>query len=177
MPLRNAILREAFISSVIAKVIKETLLHVCSFRIGMNIANCIQRPLIIRYRKAVAVIALFPKVSRAIEQSVKAHGTVPIQPVHNFRQILRLRWRNQVMNMVAHNAQRIQPKAILRLTFLNHIQQHLLALKAIESKLSVIAPYGDVIATTGLELTRLSGHCSTFYGVRGEVRVADVIPK
>ena len=87
-----------------AKVIESALLHIGSFGIAVNIAQRVQRSAMLGVRKACAVISLFPKVSGAIEQTVKAHSGVPVQPMYSARNIIRLDWLQQVMYMVAHDA-------------------------------------------------------------------------
>ncbi len=70
----------------------------------MDIAQSIQRPLLVIRRESRAVVALLPKMPRPVQHLLKTHGSVTIQPVHNLRQIL---WRSgfqKIVNMMAHNA-------------------------------------------------------------------------
>lgn len=87
MPLANAIIRQSFIAAIVAVVIEKALLHLGGFRVGMDIAQGIQSPSLIRIRKPRAVIALFSEVPTAIEHPVKTHGRIPVQPVHDFGQV------------------------------------------------------------------------------------------
>ena len=69
------------------------------------------------------MIAFLPKMSRAIQHPVKAHGRIPIEPVHDFGQVVRVLWLQQIMDMIAHNAQRIEFEAKLFLTSLDGTQK------------------------------------------------------
>jgi hypothetical protein len=95
---------------------------------------------------------------RAIEHPVKAHGGVPIEPVHDFRQILRLCGFEQVMDVIAHYAQSIQLETKLLQRFFERIEKHLPAFPARQAKLTVIAASGDVVAVSGLKRSGLAGH-------------------
>jgi hypothetical protein len=89
------------------------------------------------------VIALFPKVSRAVEQAVETHRRIPVQPVHNSRHIIRHCGFQQVMHMVAHDAQGIELKAKLVAAAANRVQQYLPTFKSGQPKFPVIAAGGD----------------------------------
>jgi hypothetical protein len=100
----------------------------------------------ILHRKPGAVVALFPKMPRPVQHPVEAHGTIPIEQMHNLRQLLWLFGLQQVVDMVAHNAERIQLEAILVLTFLQGIEQHFFGFVSLQSKVSIVATNGDVVA-------------------------------
>lgn len=126
----------------------------------MDVAQGIQRPPLVRVGKPGAVIPLFPKMPSAVKHSVEAHGRKPVQPVHDFRQILRLLRLQQVVHMVAHDAQSIQLKAKPIATALDRHQQHLFAFKPGQAKVAVIASHSDVLAIVGFQFTRLAWHGS-----------------
>ncbi len=88
----------------------------------MDVAQRIQPPTIVAQGKAAAVVALLPKVPGAIQHLVKAHGGVPIQPVHNFGQCRWLLGGQQVVHVIAHNAQGIQPKSMFFLALLDSVE-------------------------------------------------------
>jgi hypothetical protein len=81
--LGQPVLGEAVVAAVVAVVIKPALLHVGGFGVGVDVAQGIERPSRIGRRKASAVVAFFPKVAAAVEQAVKAHGGIPVKPVHD----------------------------------------------------------------------------------------------
>jgi hypothetical protein len=49
---------------------------------------------------------------RAIEHSIETHGSIPIQPMHNLWQLFRDRRFEQIMNVIAHDADRIELEAV-----------------------------------------------------------------
>jgi len=62
-------------------------------------------------------------MARPVHHAVKTHRREPIQPLHNLWQILRLLRGQQIMDMVAHNAQGMERKPMLRPTAINRIEQ------------------------------------------------------
>ncbi len=136
--------------------IEPALLHTRRFRVAVNIAQRIQRPSLIRQRKSRTVIALLPEMPRSIHQTVKAHSRIPVQPVHNFRQLFRFPRLNQIMHMITHDAERVDLEPIFVLTALQPKQQNLLVHKLRQSKIPIVAAGCNVIAITQFELTQLS---------------------
>ena len=124
MPISETIISQTMIATIVAKVIEKTTLHVSRFRIGMDIPNGIQRTPIVIHREAGTVITLFPKVSRTPQHLVKTHSRIPVEPVHDFWQFPSIVRSQQIMDMVTHNAQRIEAKLIFLLALLNGIEQH-----------------------------------------------------
>ena len=47
-----------------------------------------------------------------VEHPVKAHGSIPVEEVHDFRQIIRLNRFNQIVDVIRHNADCIQLKLV-----------------------------------------------------------------
>lgn len=90
MPLGQAIIGEFFITAIVAELVEKGRSHFRRFGIAVDVAQGIQYSVFVTSRKPFGKIALFPKVSRASEHSVKAHCRVPIEKVHDFRQIFRL---------------------------------------------------------------------------------------
>jgi hypothetical protein len=84
MPLSDTIVAQAVMSTIVAEILEITLLHSCRFRVSVDISQSIQSPLLICISKACAVVSLLPKVTCAIEHSVEAHGSIRVQPVHDF---------------------------------------------------------------------------------------------
>jgi hypothetical protein len=86
------------------------------------------------------------------QTSSKAHCRVPVEPVHYFWQIVWQRRFQQIMHMVAHNAQSIELETINFLTSLDGVKQHLTTFVANQPKFAIIAPNRDVIAVTRSEV-------------------------
>ncbi len=158
MPLRQPIIGQPLVAAIVAKVIEKSRLHSRCFGVGMNIAQGIQRSSMVGIGKGGAVVALFPKVPGPVQHAVKAHRRVPIQPVHNLGQFLGLLRLQQVMHMVAHNAEGIELKTIFGFALGYGIQQHFATGQPRQPKFSIIAADCDVIAASRRELTRLSSH-------------------
>ncbi len=64
-------------------------------------------------------------MARALEQAVETHGSIPVEEVHNFGQIFRLRRFDEIVDVVGHNAEGVQFELILVGRFLNRIEEHL----------------------------------------------------
>ena len=60
---------------------------------------------------------------RAVEHPVETHRRVPIQEVHNFRQIFLCSWFYQIMDAVRHNAQGLKFEAVFVQSLLDSIQK------------------------------------------------------
>lgn len=91
MPLGEAIVGEAVVAAIVAEFIEKTGAHFGSLGVAMNVAEGIQGPIPISGRKAIGKVALFPKMPRPVQHSVKTHRRVPVEKLHDFRQIFRLR--------------------------------------------------------------------------------------
>jgi hypothetical protein len=87
-------------------------------------------------------------MSRAVEHSVKAHRCVPIEKVHDFRQILRLFRFDEVMDVVAHNAQGVKSEIKLVYRPFDGIKKHLPTVSTTQLKLAIIAPRRDVVGVS-----------------------------
>lgn len=87
MPLGEAIVGEAIVAAVVAEVVEEARPHFGSFGVAMNVAESIKGSIPIPWRKAIGKVTLLPKMPRAVQDPVKAHGGVPIEKLHYFRQI------------------------------------------------------------------------------------------
>ena len=146
MPLRQPVLSQSIIGSIVAKVIKPPLLHIRRFRVAMNVAQRVECSTFIGIGKSGTVITLLPKVPCAIKHSIEAHRRVPIEPVHNLGQILRLLRLQQIMHMVAHNAETIELELKFGLTFFERKQKQLSTFKASEPKFSIVTASCDVVA-------------------------------
>jgi len=127
MPLRNAIIGQPIIGSIIAVVVEIALLHSRRFGVGVDVAQGIQRSFVIAVGKSRAVIPLFPEMPRPVQHPVKAHGCVPVEPVHNLGQIFRVLRFYQVMHVVAHDAQGIELKVMNFTALLDTKQQQIAA--------------------------------------------------
>ena len=127
----------------------------------MDIAQGIQRSALIRIRKPRAVIPLLQEVPTAIQHPVKAHHRIPIQPMHNLGQILRLGRLQRVMHMVAHNAEGIELKPIFGLALADSIEQDIPTFLPHPSKVTIITAGGDVVA-----IARFQRSWITRYGRR-----------
>jgi hypothetical protein len=90
MPLSNAIVAQAVMSAIVAKVVEITLLHPGRFGVSVNISQRIQSPSLVSISKTRAVISLLPKMTCAVQHSVEAHSRIPVEPVHDFGKVFRL---------------------------------------------------------------------------------------
>lgn len=93
------------------------------------------------------MISFFPEMTRSFEHPVKTHCRVPVQPVHQFGQFVSLARFQQIVDMIAHNAEGIELKVIFQFALTNCIEKKVAALSATEVKISVITTDSDVIAT------------------------------
>ena len=84
MSFGESILSQFIVNIVITKVIEEVLLRSGCFRIGVNVAQRIQRPAKITSFKPAAVIFLLPEVTGAVQHPIKAYCRVPVELVHDF---------------------------------------------------------------------------------------------
>jgi hypothetical protein len=71
--------------------------------------------------KPITVIPLFPEVPCTIQHPVEAHGGVPVEEMHYFRQIFWSGWFYQVVDVVGHDAQRVKFEVIFVQTFFDCI--------------------------------------------------------
>ncbi len=149
MPLGDTIITRAIVDAIVAKIVKKSRLHLCRFRVSMDIAQGIESAASFAIGKPGAVVAFFPKVSGAVEHSVKTHSSVPVQPVHNFGEVLRFLRLDEIMNVVAHHAQAVELESIFILYFFDGVQEHLTTFPPRQAKLAVVAAHGNVVGVTG----------------------------
>ena len=64
----------------------------------------------------------------------------------------------QIMDVIAHEAERIKLKSIFVLSFFDSVEKHLSTLYARETKLAIIAAGSDVIAKTRLMISWFARH-------------------
>ncbi len=69
-------------------------------------------------------------------------------------------------NVIAHDAQGIELKAVLMLCLFDGIKEHFPTFQACQAKFPIIATGGDVVAVVGLEVTGFSSH---LFSNRGSV--------
>ena len=105
----------------------------------MNVTQGIQSPISIAGWKPISKIPFLPKMSRAIEHSVKTHSCVPIKKVHNFGQIFGLFRLNEVMDMITHNTEGIEFKIKFIQRPFNGIEKHLPTSSTRKFKFTIIA--------------------------------------
>lgn len=103
MPVRESILGELIVATIIREIVEESRLDPSCPRIPVNVAQRIQRPPLITEMKSRTVIALLPKVTTPTQHPIEAHGRIPVQPMHDLGQILWLLWVDQVMDVVRHD--------------------------------------------------------------------------
>lgn len=84
MPLAEAVMAQPVINAVVAEVIEKACLDARCFGVGVDVSQGVEGTAAIGNGKSGAVVALFPKMAGTPQQPVKAHGGVPIQPVHDF---------------------------------------------------------------------------------------------
>jgi hypothetical protein len=83
---------------------------------------------VVFFIKPAAVVSLFPKMPRAVEHPVEAHGCVPVQPMPNLGQIFRFHGFQKVVDVVRHNAKCIQLELELANRLTNSVEKYIAAL-------------------------------------------------
>ena len=123
----------------------------------MDIAQGIERTLLVVFVESCAVIPLFPEMPLSVEHAVEAHRRVPVEPVHDLGQIQRGFGFNQVVDVVTHDAK----KAVLLLSPFYRVQQHLSALLGRQVKFTVVAANGHMVAVIRLQVSLWTWHLLT----------------
>ena len=88
MPLGQAVITQPVMGSVVAEIIEEALLHPSTSRVGVDVPQGVQCPFVVRLLETAAVVSLLPKVTAAVEHPIETQGGVPVEPVHDARQVL-----------------------------------------------------------------------------------------
>ena len=104
MPFGQAIIGEAIVNTVVAVSIEIALAHTGGFRVSVDVAQCVERPLLLVVGERRAAIAAFPKMAASFEQAVKAHGRIPVDVMHDTGKLGGVVRLDQIMDMVAHDA-------------------------------------------------------------------------
>lgn len=68
------------------------------------------------------MIAFLPEVTSSIQHSVKTHGGVPVQPVHDFGQVFRVFRFDEIVNMVTHHTERVEFESVLFDRFFDSVE-------------------------------------------------------
>ena len=74
--------------AIVAELVEKSPLHLGALGVGMDVAQRIEDPLRVRPGKPTTVVAFFPKMPGSIQHLVKAHSRIPVQPMHDFGQII-----------------------------------------------------------------------------------------
>lgn len=153
MPCGQSVIAQLGIDAVVAVAVDKTACDPCDPGIGVNVAQGIQCPLAVVGRKGAAVIALFPKMPGPLEHPVKAHGAIPVEPVHDAGQIFMSRWFNQIMDVVAHHAESVKMKLILLLGPPDGVNKDFATKFAAQVEAAIVAPDRDMVGVVGLKLS------------------------
>ena len=113
MPLGQPVVGQSVMSAVIAEVIKEPLPHLCRFGVGVNVPQGVQCPFVVRFLETAAVVAFLPKVTAAVEHPIETHGGIPVEPVHDTRQVLWGCGFEHIVDMITHDAEGVKFKVKL----------------------------------------------------------------
>ncbi len=84
LPLGNTIIAQAVMDAIVTEVGEKALLHSGCSGVGVDIPQGIQRSALSHIGKACAVVSLLPKVPATVLHSVKTHGSIPVEPMHDF---------------------------------------------------------------------------------------------
>ncbi len=87
-------------------MIEILLAHTRCLGVGMDIAQGVQGTLPVGDWKTATAVALLLKVPAVVEETVEAHGSVPIQPMHDLGQVFWSGRFQQIVHMVAHDGRR-----------------------------------------------------------------------
>jgi hypothetical protein len=160
VPLGETIVRQAGVGAIIIVTVAETGADAGCLGVGVDVSQRVQSSLMVMSGKPVAEITLLPKVTAAVKHAVEAHGCVPVEPVHEARQVLRLVWFEQVVYMVAHDAQTVEPEMEFTFRQTDSVKQHIPAGRVVQVELAVVTPQRNVVGKIGLEVSGLSWHKS-----------------
>ena len=98
--MSQTVLRKLVVTAIVAELVEEARSHLGDFGVAVNVASGVECSFLVPRPKAITEISFFPEVSRGIQHPVKAHGGIPVEPVHDFWQIIRLSRFNQVVDMI-----------------------------------------------------------------------------
>jgi len=124
----------------------------------VDVPKDVERPATVCVAKAGGVIAFLPKVAPAAQKPVQAHGAVPVHEVHDARQVIGPGGLDEVMDVAAHDTDRIEDEIEFLQSALDAVQDDLPTGTAMKVEIAVVAPDGDVIAVTLAEVPYWSAH-------------------
>ena len=148
VPLGQAVLTQAGVAGVVAVAIEKTGLDAGGSGIAMDVAERIQSADVIVPGEPGTMIAPLPEVSRAPEQAVETPGTVPVEPMHEARQIGRLCGFQEIVDVIAHETQSVQLESELLDCLGKRVEKQVAAERLRQMKLSIVTTRGDMV--TGL---------------------------
>ena len=83
MPFGQAVIAEAVVNAVVAAGIEIAFSHPGGFRVGVDVAQGVERALLFVLRERGAAVAAFPEMACAFEHAVEAHGRIPVAVMHD----------------------------------------------------------------------------------------------
>jgi hypothetical protein len=83
MPLGQPIISKPVVYPVVTEIVEEALLHTSSLGISMDIPQRVQSSFVVIVGEACTMIPFLPEVTCTVEHTIKTHGLVPIEPVHD----------------------------------------------------------------------------------------------
>lgn len=126
----------------------------------MNVAQGCQDVPTVVIGDGNGMVTTLPKVSVSAKQAIETHGAVPVEPVHQSRHVVGLEGLDEVVNVIAHDAQAIEPKAKSFLGSFDAEQQDLPVSAFVKQELPIVASHGHVIAESVPELAFSARHGS-----------------
>ena len=92
MPLGDPVIGQSLVGTIVTVAIAKPLPHARRPGIGMDVTQDDQRLHGIACGESAAKVTLFPEVSGPLQHAIEAHGRIPVQPMHDAGQVVRLVW-------------------------------------------------------------------------------------
>ena len=114
MERRQSIVFAGRVTSVVGELVPKTLRGTRGERIAVDVAQHVEHMPLVAIRNRYRVVSGFPEMPGPTKQAIQGDRRVPVQPLHQAREILWLRRLEQVVHVIAHQGHAVEPSGVLR---------------------------------------------------------------
>ena len=158
MERRQSIILAGRMTSIVGELVAKPRRRTGGVRISVDVAQDVEYMPLVAIRNRYRVVSGFPEMPGPTKQAIQGDGRVPVQPLHQAREVRRILGLEQVVDMIAHQGDAMEACRILEERSAKRIEDHGPSLTAPKIEGAVVAPNRDVIRTSGSEPTARARH-------------------
>ena len=145
MERRQPIVLAGRVTSVVGELVPKTLRGTRGERIAVDVAQHVEHMTLVTIGNRYRVVSGFPEMPGPTKQAIQGDRRVPVQPLHQAREVRRVLGLEQVVDVIAHQGDAMEACRILEERSAKRIKDHGPSLTAPKIEGAVVTPNRDVI--------------------------------